>query len=66
MWQDTIVAEVRKIREAHAAQYNYDLRAIYAALKKAEEQSHRPKVSFPPRRIVGKETVKPASSGQKR
>jgi hypothetical protein len=38
MWQDTIVAEVRKIREAHAAQHNYDLRTIYMALKRAEEQ----------------------------
>ncbi|GIK42272.1 MAG: hypothetical protein BroJett011_61050 [Chloroflexota bacterium] len=66
MWQDTIVAEVRKIREAHAAQYNYDLRAIYTALKKAEEQSQRPKVSFPPKRIAGAEEVKPALSGQKR
>jgi hypothetical protein len=66
MWQDTIVAEVRKIREAHAAQYNYDLRAIYTALKKAEEQSHRPKVSFPPKRILREEAVKPTLSGQKK
>ena len=66
MWQDTIVAEVRKIREAHAAQYNYDLRAIYAALKKAEEQSQRPKVSFPPKRILKEEEVKPALSVQTR
>jgi hypothetical protein len=65
MWQDPIVAEVRKIREAHAAQYNYDLWAIYAALKKAEEQSQRPKVSFAPKRIVGEEAVKAALSVQK-
>jgi hypothetical protein len=65
MWQDPIVAEVRKIREAHAAQYNYDVRAIYVALKRAEEQSQRPKVSFPPKRIV-REEVKPALSAQKR
>jgi hypothetical protein len=66
MWQDPIVAEVRKIREAHAAQYNYDLRAIYAALKKAEEQSQRSKVSFPPKRFTGKRAVKLVLSGQKR
>jgi hypothetical protein len=58
MWQDPIVAEVRKIREAHAAQYHYDIRAIYAALKKAEEQSQRLKVSFPPKRIERKAEVK--------
>lgn len=59
MWQDPIVAEVREIREAHAAQYNYDIRAIYAALKEAEEQSQRPKVSFLPKRIVREEAVSP-------
>jgi hypothetical protein len=65
MWQDPIVAEVRKIREAHAAQYNYDVRAIYLALKRAEEQSQHPKVSFPPKRIV-QEEGKPALSTQTR
>lgn len=59
MWQDPIVAELQQIREAHAAQYNYDLRAIYTALKKAEEQSQRAKVSFPPKRILREEAVKP-------
>lgn len=66
MWQDTIVAEIRKIREAHAAQYNYDLRAIYAALKKAEEQNQRLKVSFPPKRILEEKEIKPALSNQMR
>jgi hypothetical protein len=28
MWEDPIVEEVRKVREAHAVQFNYDLRAI--------------------------------------
>jgi hypothetical protein len=65
MWQDPIVAEVRKVREAHAAQYNYDVRAIYAALKKAEEQSLRPKVSFPPKRILSREGVKSVLSVEK-
>jgi hypothetical protein len=59
MGQDTIVAEVRKIREAQAAKYNYDLRTIYKALKSAEEQSQRPKVSFPPKHIVREKAVKP-------
>lgn len=51
MWQDPIVAEIRKYREAHAAKYNYDLDAIYEALKEDEEKSDHPKASFPPRRI---------------
>lgn len=52
MWQDPIVGEVRQIREAHAAQFKFDLRAIYLALKEAEQKSRRKKVSFPPKRIT--------------
>jgi hypothetical protein len=50
MWEDPIVAEVRKIREAHAAQFNYDLTAIYHDLKRQEKESGRVFVSYPPRR----------------
>jgi hypothetical protein len=48
MWDDPIVTEVRKVREAHAARFNYDLQAIYAALKEAEQKSPRKKVDSPP------------------
>ncbi|HMQ52072.1 MAG TPA: hypothetical protein PKE64_03450 [Anaerolineae bacterium] len=51
MWQDPIVGEVRRLREAHAAQYNFDLKAIYLDLKKAEQQSEHRKVTFAPKRI---------------
>jgi len=34
MKKDPIVEEIRRIREAHAAKYNYDLKAICADLKK--------------------------------
>ncbi len=51
MWKDPIVAELRKYREAHAAKYNYDLDAIYRALKEDEERSAHPRVSFPPKYI---------------
>jgi hypothetical protein len=50
MWEDPIVAEVRKIREAHAAQFSYDLRAIFQDLKQQEQASGRVFVSYPPRR----------------
>jgi len=60
MWQDPIVVEVRKAREAHAAQYNFDLQAIYHALKEQEKQSQRTKTSFAPRRITTvKMVIKP-------
>ena len=52
MWQDPIVAEVRQIREAYAAQFSLDLAALCRALQEAEQQSTRPKVSFPPRRVL--------------
>jgi hypothetical protein len=38
MLNDEIVDEVRAIREAHAAKFGYDLRAIYADLKKSEAE----------------------------
>jgi hypothetical protein len=48
--EDPIVAEVRQARDAHAAQFNNDLRAIYLDLKDQEKKSGRTFVSFPPRR----------------
>jgi hypothetical protein len=61
MWQDPIVAEVRRAREAHAAQFDFELRAIYRDLKAQEEQSQRKKVSYAPKRIPPiKMEMKPA------
>ena len=51
MWEDPIVEEVRKAREAHAAKFNYDLQAIYWDLKAQEKQSGRTFVAYPPKRI---------------
>ena len=38
MLNDEIVDEVRAIRDAHAAKFGYDLRAIYEDLKKSEAE----------------------------
>ena len=51
MHEDPIVAEIRRIREEHAARFNYDLWAIYEDLKAQERKSGRKFVSYPPRRI---------------
>ncbi len=51
MINDPIVEEVRQAREAHAAQFGYDLRAIYEDIKKQQEASGKTFVSYPPRRI---------------
>lgn len=37
MSEDPIVEEVRRVREEHAARFNYDLQAIFADLKRSEE-----------------------------
>ena len=38
MLNDEIIEEVRAIRDAHAAKFAYDLRAIYADLKRSEAE----------------------------
>ena len=48
-WQDPIVEEVRAIREAYAARFQYDLQAIYQELKEQERLHGWQTVSFPPR-----------------
>lgn len=50
MINDPIVEEVRKERDAHAAKFNYDLRAIYEDLKKQEKKNKRKFVTLPPRK----------------
>jgi hypothetical protein len=57
MKEDPIVEEVRKVRQAHAAKFNYNLAAICADLKKKERDSDHPVVSRPP-----KSRLKPTGS----
>lgn len=47
---DSIVQEVRDIREAYAKQFDYKLEAIFRDLKAQEQAGDRPVVSLPPRR----------------
>jgi hypothetical protein len=51
MWEDPIVAEVRRVRAAHAAQFNNDLLAIYRDLKAEEQKSGCQFASYPARRV---------------
>ena len=55
--KDPIVEEVRRARDAHAKQFNYDLDAICEDLRKREKASGQPTVSLPPKRITKKEAV---------
>jgi hypothetical protein len=45
-WSDPIVDEVRRARDAYAARFNYDLRAIFRDLKEQEKRSGRKYVSY--------------------
>ena len=36
MWEDPIVADVHRIREKLAAEFNFDLKAIFADLRKRQ------------------------------
>jgi hypothetical protein len=57
MASDPIIEEIHRIREAYAARFNYDLRAIYQDLKKREEQGEFVVVSRSPR--PSQEEVRP-------
>jgi hypothetical protein len=46
MWKDSVVEDVRKVREEHAAKFDYNLDAIYQDLKKREKKSGRKIVSL--------------------
>jgi hypothetical protein len=41
MWSDPVVSEVRKIREEHAINFNFNLDEIYQDLKNKEKNSGR-------------------------
>jgi len=49
--EDHIVEEVRQIRQEHAAQFNYDVEAIVADLRRSEAERDWPRAAFAPRRI---------------
>jgi len=50
--KDTIIAELRKIRDEHAAKFNYDIDAIVADLRRREREAPAKLVSRRPRGIV--------------
>ncbi|MBI3272416.1 MAG: hypothetical protein HYZ53_25720 [Planctomycetes bacterium] len=45
---DPIVDEVRRVRDAHAARFGYDLDAIFRDIKEQEKKSGRKFVSLGP------------------
>lgn len=58
MWEDPIVKEIHKIREEHAAKFNYDIDAMFQDLQAKEAQSGVKYVSFDPKLPVKRKTRK--------
>ena len=52
MWRDPIVEEVRGNREAYAARFNHDVKAICHAAREEQKRSLHEVVSLPPRRTM--------------
>ena len=50
MSEDPIVEDIRRVRHAHASQFDNDLSTIVADLRRLERESGRSYVNFPPRR----------------
>jgi hypothetical protein len=65
---DPIVDEIRRVRDEYAAQFNYDLDAIYKDIKEREKRSGRKFVSYGPdgRLLTSADDaeVEPAKMGQ--
>jgi len=57
MLNDPIVEELRRIRQDYAKQFDYDVRAIAADLRKREQKHRERLVSFPPKPARRKETA---------
>ena len=57
MVSDPIIEEIRQIRQEHAKQFNYDLRAIVADLRQQEQQHPERLISLPPKAPRKKRTV---------
>jgi hypothetical protein len=55
MIRDSIIEEVRAIREAFAKEHGYDVKAIVHALQRQEAGSGRRVVSLQPKRLPRKQ-----------
>ena len=47
---DPIIAELRVVRDTHAARFNYDVKAIFQDIRMQQEMSGRHYVRYPARR----------------
>ena len=57
MQADPIVDEVRRVRREYAEQFDFNLRALTADLRKCEKQHADRLVSFPPKTAPRRKTA---------
>ena len=48
---DPIIAELRAVRDTHAARFNYSVKAIFQDIRATQEMSGREYVRYPARRV---------------
>ena len=60
---DPIVAEVRAVRDKHAAQFGYDIKEIFKDIRAQQKSSGRKYVRFPARAAVSPTTTASAEAG---
>jgi hypothetical protein len=51
MWQDPIVEEIHKLREALAVKFQYDVQALGKFFQAQQQAEHREVVTRAPRRV---------------
>ena len=52
MYEDDVIAEVRRVKDEIAAQYAYDVRALARAMREKQGKDGRKVVRFSPKRPV--------------
>ncbi len=53
---DPIIEEIWKLREEHAARFNFDVDAIFEDFKRIQKERGLPTVTLPPNRIQPRES----------
>jgi len=64
MWQDPIVEEIHKVREALAAQFQYDVQALGRYFQAQQQAEHREVVTRAPRGVPGAVPSPSSTPGQ--
>jgi hypothetical protein len=60
MWTDPILHALHRLREAHTARFNNDLRAIAVGLRKIQQDWSAPTIDPPPKPPAGRPTPPPS------